>query len=45
MGTGLEFSAQRRNGTAYPVEISLTPIGEGGQAVVAATLRDVSERR
>jgi PAS domain S-box-containing protein len=45
MGIGLDLSARRRNGSEFPVEISLSPIESEGQLLVAAAIRDVTERR
>lgn len=45
MGIGMDLSARRRNGSEFPVEISLSPIESEGQLLVAAAIRDVTERR
>jgi signal transduction histidine kinase len=43
MGVGLELMLERADGTAVPVEISLSPFEHQGQFVIAA-VRDISER-
>ena len=45
MGAGLELEGRRRNGTTFPVDVSLAPVSLGSRQGTAAFVRDATDRR
>jgi len=45
MGLGRNLTARRKDGTEFPVDVSLSPVETDAGMLVTAAVRDISERR
>lgn len=44
-GSGLSLSGQRKDGSIFPADVTLGPIGSGTDLMVLATIRDISAQK